>query len=1816
MFVPGILRMSISVAINTLTGRHGGRQMVPLATLAALALTLLTAPALAQDGLIPPRFATMLQNTDLPGGDLTPVFNTTLEQCHATCLRQDDCVAFTFNQRAGVCFPKSAPGPAIPFEGALSGRISRVDASRLAASAALRADLDFLDSGDFTEARAQAETMATRHFANGMSEAELLRNMGGSDRLNWAGAAVTVADSPSAWLAYARSARIQAQTGQGNRWELNRQAVSAALNGLLRADVSAVRADALVALSDALEATFRGEAALSALRLADQISPGIAPEMLARMREQYGFRLFSHDVDATSSAPRICARFSEGLSPSRDYAPFVQAAISGLAVEVEGAQLCISGVTYGENYSLTLRAGLPAASGDTLARDVPLDVYIRDRTPRVAFPGRGYVLPVSGPRALPVETVNADNLDLRLLRVSDRNLVTAIRRGDFTRSLGAWDGERFEQLLAEPVWQGAARLEGTLNRTTTSRLPLDEVGALEPGVYVLRAEVPGTDSYDVAPAMQWFMVSDLGLSTLAGNDGLHVVVQRLSDGQPVAGQRVVLLARSNRVLGEAQTDAQGHVRFSDALTRGTGASAPVMVLVEGGDDMAMLSLDEPEFDLSDRGVEGRAAPGPIDLFLTTDRGAYRAGEVIHVTALARDHRAQAIHGLPMIARLMRPDGVEYSRSVSQREVAGGHVFALPLGRDVPRGVWRVEMLSDPDVEPLASQTVLVEDFLPERVDFDLALSGDGPIDLGAPPMIEISARHLFGAPAAGLSLEGSLTLRTTAEMEGWAGYRFGRHDQRIDPQRRMLARGALTDAEGALRAPLPLDRLSLDARPYALHLNATLIDGASRPVERSLTRPVRPDSPVIGIRPRFDDTLPENSAAEFDVVLVGPDGAAMDGELRWDVSKVLTRYQWFSFDGRWSWEPVTERNRVAEGSLTLSDGPAALSVPIDWGQHELRVTREGAGFASASVPFAAGWYAVETARETPDMLPVSLDAANYAPGDVARLRIVADGAGMALVSVLSDRVLHTQLVAVEGETLVDLTVTEDWGAGAYVSASLIRPSDSVDLMPARALGLAHAAVAPGARALDAVLTTPLEATPRERLDVVLDLPDFTDGPAYATLAAVDLGILTLTGFEAPDPMGYFFGQRRLGVAIRDIYGRLIDARAGAMGDVRSGGDAAASMRAGPAPTEDLLAFFSGPVALENGRAELGFDLPAFNGTVRLMAVVWSDTGVGQASADVLVRDPVVVQPSLPRFMVPGDVSRLRLELTHATGPAGEMALSVKGHGLGAVPAAVTLAEGGRAVLEIELAPEVVGEHVYSVALSTPDGRVLSRDLRLSVQYTDPEIARSSQFTLGLGESFRFSDDALDGLRSGSARAMLVAGAGAPLDVPGLIQRLSLYPYGCTEQIASSIQPLLLASSAVVELGLVTQAEARAQVQDAINRILTRQGRTGSFGLWSAGGYDLWLDAYITDVLLRAEGQGADVPGPALRMALNNLRNEVAQAGQMFNGGRGYAYAFHVLARAGEAAIGDLRYYADTLAEVFDTPLAAAQMGAALAAYGDQRRADAMFRQAFDLASDTEDAAEWRDDYGTSFRDLAGALALAVESGSATVTPAPYAQLVAARGPADQLSTQEAVWALQAAVASGAQWRGLVLDDQPVTGDVIALYEGAPATIRNEGPIDVTVTVTAFGVPEVPPEAAGVGYTITRSLYSVDGDAIDPASIRVGDRVVTVLEVRPDRGVSGGRLMIDGALPAGFEIDNANLLREGDIRALDWLNTHDMAEMTEVRADRFLAAVDWTSTAPLRLAYIARAVSPGVFHHPAAKVEDMYRPTNRAIGATGQVVIAP
>ncbi|MEO0401173.1 MAG: alpha-2-macroglobulin family protein [Pseudomonadota bacterium] len=1768
----------------------------------------------------------MSRDTDFYGADRTALFDTTFEACQRACSADGQCVAFTFNSRSNACFPKSAISDRQPYVGAISAVRVVVDPA-VRAGANDRAAALGVGTADRDAARTLASAMGTRFAVNGQSVDTLTQASRDAwqrgDRaaaLRWLGAAVALTDAPDLWARYAYIAlRLDDAIPARQRRSARVDAMSAALNAYVRATSPGAQVSALQIYADALERNGRGRDVVSALRLAQSLQPrdDIAQALDAAIAK-YGFRVIDNRVDSNTDAPRICATFSEPLIKAGvDYDPFVRSETPGLVVQIEGSELCLDGVRHGERYRVTLRSGLPAASGEVLHKDVEITQYVRDRAPVVRFPGRSYVLPRTAGANIPVETVNLDSVALTLARVSDRNLVQSLRRDFFGRPLTPWQAEQFNADIAEVIWRGTGEVENTLNQDMRTLLPLGDVLADQaPGIYVLTAQEPGNDSYDVLPASQWFVLSDLGISSWQGNDGLTAAVRHLGDAGAASGATVRLISQANAVLGEALTDADGFARFAPGLTRGRGAASPALLQVETGDDFVFLPLTDPAFDLSDRGVEGRPPAPPVDVFLSTDRGAYRPGATIYATALARDAQVRGITGVPLTAILSRPDGVEYARHVSAAGQAGGHVMAMPVAATAPRGTWRIDIMGDPDAPPLATQTVLVEDFIPDRIDAELSMT-DGALRIGDLALVGVSARYLFGAPGADLAVDGDVRVQRRTGIDAWPGYAFGRHDAQFSSQRSYFD-GGVTDATGA--AIVPLDWPEVVAEGVLLEAVTTVrvSDSGGRPIERSLTRPIAPDGPVVGIKAGFDDVLPEGGTATFDLIAVGADALPV----QWTVNKVETRYQWYQLFGNWNWEPITRRTRVARGEVTLGTDPQSLEVDTTWGDYELVVEAQGGAYTASSLGFASGWYGGADGSSTPDRLPLSLDAARYGVGDVAQLRIVPGFDGTALVSVLSGGVIERRAVpVVAGENVIPLKVSAEWGTGAYVTASVLRGSGD-GFGPGRVLGLAHASIDPADKALLVSIEAPLGVEGQAgSTDVEVRVDGLNGAEAFVTLAAVDVGILNLTGFAVPDPQGHYFGQRRLGVDLRDMYGRLIDGSNGAMGTVRSGGDAGNAMqRQGPPPTEAVMAAFSGPVQVNaDGVATITVPRPNFNGTIRMMAVAWSDTGVGQASADVVARDPVVISAAVPRFLAPGDQSRVMLEFVHGGGDAGLMPLEVSATGLllGTAPPQIELAKGGTLRLSLPVEAQGIGDHRIDVALSTPEGRLLTKSLTLGVRANDPLTATTRRFSLDAGAALTFDDNVFADLEPDTARATLAAGPLARFDMPGLLRQLDRYPYGCTEQVTSAALPLLYVPQAAGAAGI---ADVEARIGAAIARVLTRQASNGAFGLWQAQAGEFWLDAYVTDFLTRARDQGHVVPETALRIALDNLRNRINYAPDFDSGGEDIAYALMVLARSGAASISDLRYYADTKADAFATPLARAHLGAALANYGEQTRADRMFALAADLAaqsgtSGTADTsgATWRSDFGTPLRDAAGLLHLAVEAGSTAIDRTQLSASITQRQ--GRYSTQEAAQVLMAAQAlrAGTGPAVLTVDDVAVPGPLVQTRAaGAPiSTIRNVSGTPQDVTLTTYGVPLVAPEAGGYGYAISRSTYTLEGVPVE-GPWTVGERRVVVLRVTPFEKV-GARLMVDDPLPAGIEMDNPTLIRSGDVRGLDWLSPAPVQHV-EFRSDRFLAAVDQRGADTFELAYIARAVSPGTFHHPAALVEDMYRAEYRAVTATGETVV--
>ena len=1648
--------------------------------------------------------------------------------------------------------------------------------------------------------------------------------------------AASTPDDSGNWLRLARAIFQMRPVNSSEQTFLLERASTAAYIAYQRATGPGDEADALAVLGRAMSERKLWRPALDSLRLSlDLREVADVRGQYEKMRDEHGFRLLDYTIDSDSASPRACFQFSEDLAKRTDFAPFVALAGSDkAALTSEGAQLCVDGLKHGERYNINLRSGLPSTVKESLPKSAEFNIYVRDRKPFVRFTGRAYVLPLTGQRGIPLVSVNTPAVSIDVFRIGDRNLINTVIEGDFQRALNRYELSSLGDERGVKVWSGQLVTAVTLNEDVTTAFPVDEaLGVLQPGIYVMTAAAkgPGSDD-DGSLATQWFIVSDLGLTAFSGNDGIHVFVNSLASTGAVAGAEVRLVARNNEILAARKTDDAGHVLFEAGLARGEGGLSPAMLTVTSDKaDYAFLSLKSNAFDLSDRGVSGRATPAGADAFVYAERGVYRSNETVYLTALLRDGQGNAVTAGPLTLVVERPDGVEFRRAVLSDQGAGGRTLTLPLNSAVPTGTWRVRAFTDPKGNSVGGTTFMVEDYVPERIEFELS-SKDKQFKADAPVELKVDGRFLYGAPASGLQLEGDMLVAPAEERPGFAGYQFGVADEEnASNERTPIEDLPESDANGVATFPVSLAKPPASSRPQEAQIFIRMAEAGGRAVERKLVLPIAPNSAMIGVKPLFaDKNVAEGDKAAFDVVFLSPEGKSLarDG-LRYELLKIESRYQWYRQNSSWDFEPVKSTKRVADGDLTIAaDRPAHITLSPQPGRYRLDVKSGETDGPLTSVQFDVGWYS-DGSADTPDLLETSTDKSEYQSGDTMVVAVNARSAGKLTINVIGDRLLTTQTIDVkEGTAQVKIPVGNDWGTSAYVVATLRRPLEAAaQRMPGRAIGLKWFSIDRKARTLAVTLSPPALVRPNTTLKLPVKLTGLSPGEdAKVVVAAVDVGILNLTNYKPPAPDDYYLGQRRLTAEIRDLYGQLIDGMQGTRGQLKTGGDAGAELQGSP-PTQKPLALYSGIVTVAaDGTAEISFDIPEFAGTARVMAVAWTATKLGRATIDVTVRDPVVLTATLPRFLLNGDRGTMSFDLDNVEGAPGDYTVRIRTSGPvkvgGNGATTVKLAAKQRASMALALDAGGAGQAKLDVDVSGPNGLTLARHYALDVKPSTQVLTRRSVRTLAKGESLTLTPDMFSDLVEGTGSVSISASLSSALDAATILKALDRYPYGCSEQITSRALPLLYVNDLAAGAHLAMDTAVDQRIKDAIDRLLARQGSNGSFGLWSAGGDDAWLDAYVTDFLTRAREKGFAVPDVLFRSALDRIRNSVVNAEEPEkDGGRNLAYGLYVLARNGTAPIGDLRYLADTKLNNLATPIAKAQLAAALALVGDKGRAERVYAAAADSLAPKPALEFGRVDYGSALRDAAALVSLAGEGNvpRATLTQA-VLRVEAARGLTPYTSPQENAWLVLASRALANETMALDVDGTPIKTALYRSYKaaeisGKPVKVTNTGDAPIQAVVSVGGSPTTPEPTATNGFKIERNYFTLDGKPVDVSKVKQNDRFAVVLKITEAKP-EFGHIMVSDYLPAGFEIDNPHLVSSGDTSTLAWIEDGEEPADTEFRDDRFTAAIDRAANdkSIFTVAYVVRAVSPGKYVLPQAYVEDMYNPSRYGRTGTGSVEV--
>ena len=1620
-----------------------------------------------------------------------------------------------------------------------------------------------------------------------------------------------------------------------------------------------------------MRAFFIGLIAAAALAGCKRNESGQLPEasgepIKAQAAKVEGFALVGAYPDQHDGDLAIALEFSRPLVSSQDFdALLVVKDANGAVVkgswvlDDKGLVLRFPSVEAAKDYEVTLKAGLSAADGTRLGKDDTRKVHTGELDPAVGFASQGSVLPARESRGLPVVSINVPEVDVEFLRVSEKQLPKFFAEYQRGGRRGSWDldSEYGDSTplgkLAEPVYLNRFVLGGKPNERVLTYLPIQDIRELQdPGLYFAVMKRTGKFAGEFETA--FFTVSDIGLHTRAYKDKLFVHTASLQDGSATGSVELkVLDARGEAVLA-GKTDGNGNALLNYTLDAGH------VLVATRGKDVSMLPFNQPALDLSEFAVAGREQAW-FDVFAWSGRDLYRPGETVRISALLRDNDGRPVPapkqggGQPVFLRLKQPDGKVFRETRLQPGAQGYFSFEQAIPTEAPTGRWQVEFRTDPaSKEAVQGMTLRIEEFLPERMKLDLD-AAQPVLKPGEALKLKATAAYLYGAPASGNRFTAKLAVAIEQHpLDQLPGYFFGDPTMELPKDAKDIIDTTLPE-NGVLQEDIALPAEAKPRSPIAAIVSGSVYETGGRTVNRTLKRVLWPANALVGIRPLFDDKdgADANANAGFEVVRVDAGGKPQPGKgLKATLVRELRDYHWnYDEDGGWDYDFTRRFENKDTRTLDVGAGASKIDFPVEWGEYRLDVFDPATGLTTR-YPFRAGWSWDDQNRgldARPDKVKLALDRTGYKAGDTLKVTVTPPHAGKGLLMVESDRMLYVQAIDAKPGSTFSIPVTKDWERhDVYVTALVFRGGSAPSkITPARAVGVVHVPMDRRDRRVAVGLSVPKQMRPEQNLPVTVSVPELAGQLAHVTVSAVDVGILNITRFPVPDANAQFFAQRRFGVDAYDIYGRVIESFEGGSAKIRFGGDMALSalpQAKRPTSRVQTVDLFSGPVKLDGkGNARVALKVPDFNGTLRVSALVYSDTRYGNRDRETVVRAPIVAEASLPRVLAPGDRSTVTLDVQNFTGKAGVFKVTVNGEG------PLDIGEGSRTTdLAVDakrtLTFPVTADEGYTTAKVRVrvegNGFKVDRRYDVPVRAGWPAVLRSRTQVLDSLTPVEMGAGFADGLMPGSVTARMTVSALPPIPFASALKGALEYPYGCAEQTTSKGYAALELDDATAKMLGIDGLDAkkrRERMEGAFGRLASMQVSNGHFSMWGDDDYvNPGLTPYIAEFLLDAREGGFAVPDAVLQKALTRLNEDLLAGGAPFYGYdrrdhlkfANQAYAGYVLARVNRAPLGTLRALYDNERGKSLTGLPLVHLGIALSLQGDKTRGAKAITEGF---AKTGDRPDYLGDYGTKLRDDALMIALVHERKLAK--PEFDRRAISLGRELDArrnsgwlwLSTQEQVALARLGKALMVDQKKLVSGQWSIGGDAEAV---APVRLFGrsvdhaalarglrfvpEGSPPLYASLDVAGIPRSAPAPDNRQIGIERRYYTTDGKEWKGGTLKEGEALIVRVGITAN--VAMPDALFTDLLPAGLEIENFNL---GDAKqwaevVVDGIAISDRGSAADVkheefRDDRYVAALKLDRGDTAKVFYLVRAVTPGTYTVPPSLVEDMYRPDIRGVG---------
>lgn len=943
-----------------------------------------------------------------------------------------------------------------------------------------------------------------------------------------------------------------------------------------------------------------------------------------------------------------------------------------------------------------------------------------------------------------------------------------------------------------------------------------------------------------------------------------------------------------------------------------------------GEDRAVVGLNAWDPDLAPWrfGISGawgeEREPAAVALF--TERGIYRPGEAVYAKAIVRQGALGALtapRGDSVKWVFNDRDGAAMRDTTIALSDFGTADERMALPADAPLGDYSIQLQSKRAGQwrNVGWASYRVAEYRPPEFLVDV-MADDAPRFGGDTAAVNVSARYLFGAPMASSPVEWSVRMRSLSGWElsipgadSWTvGMTTNWSDERDGGGTQVTSFGTDTlDATGNLEVRFPVTP-SADGRAARATLQAVVTDANRQTAAAAKSFTVHPASFYLGLRAEGDGWFwTAGKPVTVGVIAVRPTGERV-GDVR--ATGTVVRREWHRVRR-------TRDGQVEEVAGWVSDTVATCDVRVGTDAASCRFTPPGGGIytvtlasrdevgrpvASSITRWAGGKDWVPWNDETQLRMEVVPDRDRYSVGDTATVLFASPFTDAeAWVTVERERVLESRRMRITaGATTLKFPITEAFAPNAFVSIIVVRgrsaapgPLDDPG-RPTMRVGYAELRVLPEVKRLAVEVTPvgrtlaagPVEYQPGDsaRIRIAVRDRDSVGHRSEVTLWAVDEGVLALTGYRTPDPIDLLYRERGVGMRLASnlvsVAPQIPDGQKGGRSPGGGGGGELAGILRSRFQT---TAFFIGSVITDDaGDAVASAKLPDNLTTFRVMAVaVTAGDRYGSGESELLVTRPLVARPSLPRFVRDGDRFSAGVVVNQRMGGTPKVEVAAKTEGIdivGKKKIGERLAAGRGVEVRFDFRAkagsgfDLTSGGIFAAPADSAHFRFdasadREKDAVALAVPIRPGFHPLATTIAGVLRDTSTAEFVLEGdVDPERSRIELSFGTSPFAIIGGVRKSLRVYPYYCTEQLSSTVLPLIALYRAERMSGRDAGIgnDAAAQIEMAVRLISRRQTADGSIGYWSAMDWSTpWLTSYAGRVLLEAKAAGVAVDSTVL-----------------------------------------------------------------------------------------------------------------------------------------------------------------------------------------------------------------------------------------------------------------------------------------------------------------------------------------------------------------